>query len=132
MTVLPDRHRVRLAGDRERTSMAAVAAARGGPRRISAGQVWHGLLAVLVIAALVTQVVLTSQPSEVPLATRDIRLASYFTIQSNILSAISSASVLCRACSERVIASRSAVVDEPAVAGANVKPASRASPAATR
>ena len=47
--------------------MAAVAAARGGPRRISAGQVWHGLLAVLVIAALVTQVVLTSQPSAVPL-----------------------------------------------------------------
>ena len=45
--------------------MAAVAAARGGPRRISAGQVWHGLLALLVIAALVTQVVLTSQPSAV-------------------------------------------------------------------
>ncbi len=43
--------------------MAAVAAARGGPRRISAGQVWHGLLALLVVAALVTQVVLTSQPS---------------------------------------------------------------------
>src|SRR5689334_24896982 len=79
---------VRLAGDRERTSMAAVAAARGGQRRISASQMWHGLLAVLVIAALVTQVVLVSQPSAVPLGARYIRLASYFTIQSNVLIAI--------------------------------------------
>ena len=68
--------------------MAAVAAARGGPRRVSAGQVWHGLLALLVIAALVTQVVLTSQPSAVPLGARYIRLISYFTIQSNVLIAI--------------------------------------------
>lgn len=67
--------------------MAAVAAARG-ERRISAGQVWHGLLAVLVIAALVTQAVLTSQPSAVPLGTRYLRLVSYFTIQSNVLIAI--------------------------------------------
>jgi hypothetical protein len=79
---------VRLAGDRERTSMAAVAAARAGRRPVSAGQVWHGLLAVLVIAALVTQVVLTSQPSAMPLGTRYIRLVSYFTIQSNVLIAI--------------------------------------------
>ena len=68
--------------------MAAVAAARGGPRRVSAGQVWHGLVALLVIAALVTEVVLTSQPSAVPLGTRYIRLISYFTIQSNVLIAI--------------------------------------------
>ena len=68
--------------------MAAVAAARGGQRRISAGQVWHGLLATAVIAALVTQVVLISQPSAVPLGARYIRLASYFTIQSNMLIAV--------------------------------------------
>jgi hypothetical protein len=68
--------------------MAAVAAARGG-RRIPAGQVWHGLLAVLIIAALAVQIALTARTSPVPVTTRFIRLASYFTIQSNVLVAIS-------------------------------------------
>lgn len=68
--------------------MAAVAAARGGRRRISAGQVWHGLLAVLVIAALVTEIVLTTHRSGAPPGARFVRLISYFTIQSNVLVAI--------------------------------------------
>jgi uncharacterized membrane protein len=65
--------------------------------------VWHGAIAVLVIAALVVQVVIAVRASPTPpehavgtlagaaLPTRLIRVVSFFTIQSNILAALSSA-----------------------------------------
>ena len=54
-------------------------------------RVWHGLLAVVVLASLITQITLTAQGSPdadgvvQPVVTRFVRLVSYFTIQSNIL-----------------------------------------------
>ncbi|MDI6104851.1 Pr6Pr family membrane protein [Actinoplanes sp. NEAU-A12] len=54
-------------------------------------RLWHGLLAVVVLGSLVTQMVLTAQGSPgadgvvQPAVTRFVRLFSYFTIQSNIL-----------------------------------------------
>ncbi|BCJ46616.1 hypothetical protein GCM10010168_38610 [Actinoplanes ianthinogenes] len=57
-------------------------------------RLWHGLLAVVVLGSLLTQLVLTAQGAPdaegvvQPAATRFVRLFSYFTIQSNILLAI--------------------------------------------
>ncbi|MEV4277980.1 Pr6Pr family membrane protein [Actinoplanes xinjiangensis] len=54
-------------------------------------RLWHGLLAVVVLGSLVTQIALTAQGSPgpdgvvQPVITRFVRLFSYFTIQSNIL-----------------------------------------------
>ncbi|GGN92196.1 hypothetical protein GCM10010112_79060 [Actinoplanes lobatus] len=56
-------------------------------------RVWHGALAVIVFASLVTQIVLTATdtaphagpPVYEPAFTRFERLFSYFTIQSNLL-----------------------------------------------
>ncbi|GAA4960242.1 Pr6Pr family membrane protein [Actinoplanes utahensis] len=54
-------------------------------------RLWHGTLALIVCASLITQIVLTAQgtpgPDGViePVATRFVRLFSFFTIQSNIL-----------------------------------------------
>ncbi|WP_229073242.1 Pr6Pr family membrane protein [Actinoplanes sp. DH11] len=54
-------------------------------------RLWHGLLAVVVLGSLVTQIVLTAQGSPdadgvtQPAVIRFVRLFSYFTIQSNIL-----------------------------------------------
>lgn len=60
-----------------------------------ASRIWHGVLAVVVAAALLLQLVLTATGGQdvnsgaagtsVPLATRLVRLFSYFTVQSNIL-----------------------------------------------
>ena len=57
----------------------------------TAARLHHGSLAVVVLASLVTQIVLTAQgapdPTGVvqPAVTRFVRLFGYFTIQSNIL-----------------------------------------------
>lgn len=66
-------------------------------------RVWHGLTFVIVVAALVLQAVLVIQGGRVlddaevpPLATRLLRLVSYFTIQSNIAVAIVSGILLRR------------------------------------
>jgi hypothetical protein len=62
-------------------------------------RLWHGLLAVVVFASLVTQIALTARgtpgPDGVvePAVTRVVRLFSYFTIQSNILLLIASATL---------------------------------------
>jgi hypothetical protein len=64
--------------------MAATAGVRQG-RRSSPGQIWNAVLAVLVIVALVVQAVLVARLHGPPVATRFIRLFSYFTIQSNLL-----------------------------------------------
>lgn len=63
--------------------------------RMRAARIWHGVLAIIVAAALLLQLVLTATGGQdansgevgttVPLATRLVRLFSYFTIQSNIL-----------------------------------------------
>lgn len=66
-------------------------------------RIWHGLIAVLVIVGLAIQAVIavrapTTPPAHAvgtlagaPLAGRLLRTLSFFTIQSNILSAVSSA-----------------------------------------
>lgn len=64
--------------------MAASSAVHGG-RPTSAGQFWNTLIAVLVIAAIAVQAMLTARITGVPVATRFIRMLSYFTIQSNLL-----------------------------------------------
>jgi hypothetical protein len=64
--------------------MAATAAVRRGRRR-AAGRIWPAVLAVLVTAALVVQAVLVARLHGAPVATRFIRMFSYFTIQSNLL-----------------------------------------------
>jgi hypothetical protein len=64
--------------------MAATAAVRQR-RRGTAGQIWNTVLAALVIVALVVQAVLVARLHGAPVATRFIRLFSYFTIQSNLL-----------------------------------------------
>ena len=48
---------------------------------------WHAVLAAVIVVALIVQVALTASGvgSQVSLATRLVRLFSYFTIQSNIL-----------------------------------------------
>jgi hypothetical protein len=56
-------------------------------------RVWHGTLALIVLASLITQIVLTATdsaphagpPVHETAVTRFIRLFSYFTIQSNLL-----------------------------------------------
>ncbi len=64
--------------------MAATVTVRQG-RRSSAGQIWNAALTVLVIVALVVQAVLVARLHGPPVATRFIRMFSYFTIQSNLL-----------------------------------------------
>ncbi|GAA4602634.1 hypothetical protein BJY16_004313 [Actinoplanes octamycinicus] len=56
-------------------------------------RIWHGTLALIVLASLLTQIVLTATdsaphagpPVDESAATRFVRLFSYFTIQSNLL-----------------------------------------------
>jgi hypothetical protein len=56
-------------------------------------RVWHGTLALIVLASLITQIVLTATgtaphagpPVDETVVTRFVRLFSYFTIQSNLL-----------------------------------------------
>ncbi|KUL21666.1 Pr6Pr family membrane protein [Actinoplanes awajinensis] len=56
-------------------------------------RVWHGTLALIVLASLITQIVLTATdsaphagpPVQETTVTRFVRLFSYFTIQSNLL-----------------------------------------------
>jgi hypothetical protein len=52
---------------------------------VSATRIWHGALAVIAGFALVLQTVLSLSHGPEPLLTRAIRLASYFTIQANLL-----------------------------------------------
>jgi hypothetical protein len=68
--------------------MTAVAEA---PRRArtSAAAAWNLLLGLLVVAALIVQVVLSARQAGQPVPTRFIRLVSFFTVQSNILVAVS-------------------------------------------
>ena len=56
-----------------------------GPR--TAARLWHGSLALIIAASLITQIVLSALGHGDPAgpATRFVRLFSYFTIQSNIL-----------------------------------------------
>lgn len=67
--------------------MAAVASVRGGPR-VSSSQIFNGAVGLLVVAALVVQSVLIVRSGTVPMATRFVRMFSFFTVQSNILVAI--------------------------------------------
>ena len=53
-----------------------------------ASRIWHGLLAAVVLAALITQIVLTARGDG-----GFVRLFSYFTIQSNLLVLITAAAV---------------------------------------
>ncbi|AEV83911.1 hypothetical protein ACWT_2530 [Actinoplanes sp. SE50] len=65
-------------------------------------RLWHGLLAFIVLASLITQIVLTatdSAPHAGPavhetVVTRFVRLFSYFTIQSNLLVLIATLALL--------------------------------------
>lgn len=52
------------------------------------GRVWFGTIAVLAVAALVTQVVLVVMGDDGGLAARLVRLFSYFTVLSNVLVAV--------------------------------------------
>jgi hypothetical protein len=73
---------------------------RGGS---TVARLWHAAVAVLVVAALVVQVIIAVQAASTPpshgvgqvagaaLITRLIRIISFFTIESNILSAVVSA-----------------------------------------
>jgi hypothetical protein len=54
---------------------------------------WHGVLAAVILASLLTQIVLSARGHDAPAATRFLRLFSYFTIQSNILLLIAAASL---------------------------------------
>ncbi|MFC4063337.1 Pr6Pr family membrane protein [Actinoplanes subglobosus] len=53
--------------------------------RAAASRVWHGALALIVSASLITQITLTALKDDAPAVTRFERLFSYFTIQSNLL-----------------------------------------------
>ncbi|BEL07386.1 Pr6Pr family membrane protein [Actinoplanes sichuanensis] len=53
--------------------------------RAAASRVWHGVLALIVFASLITQITLTATRGGEPAVTRFERLFSYFTIQSNLL-----------------------------------------------
>ncbi|MEU4164741.1 Pr6Pr family membrane protein [Actinoplanes sp. NPDC026670] len=53
--------------------------------RAAASRIWHGVLALIVFASLVTQITLTATRDGEPAVTRFERLFSYFTIQSNLL-----------------------------------------------
>lgn len=76
-------------------------AARPAARRVA--QAWHGLVAILVLIAIVLQIVVAVRVSGTPpdtsvgllrgtsLAGRIIRVLSFFTIQSNLLAGIVSA-----------------------------------------
>jgi hypothetical protein len=55
---------------------------------------WHGALAVVALASLITQIALTAGAHDAPAATRFVRLFSYFTIQSNILVLIAAAGLV--------------------------------------
>jgi hypothetical protein len=58
-------------------------------------QAWHGALALIVFASLITRITLTAigSGSEEPLFTRFERLFSYFTIQSNLLLLVATAAL---------------------------------------
>jgi hypothetical protein len=53
--------------------------------RAVASRSWHGALALIVFASLITQITLTATRDGEPAVTRFERLFSYFTIQSNLL-----------------------------------------------
>lgn len=61
---------------------------------VTAARVWHGLTAVLCTASLLLQLVLSATADNDTATTRLIRYISFFTIQSNILVAIVSFSLL--------------------------------------
>ena len=66
--------------------------------RARLSRAWHGLLVLVVAASLVIQVVLsvTGEAGDPPLATRLIRLASFFTIQSNVLVLVTAVAIVLR------------------------------------
>ena len=57
---------------------------------------WHAVLAAVIVVALIVQlsVTVSGVGSQVSLATRLVRLFSYFTIQSNILVAVAAISLV--------------------------------------
>lgn len=66
-----------------------VPATAGGQRALAA-RIWWGATAALILAALVVQtvVIVTNPPNGVALPERLLRLVSFFTIQSNVLVAV--------------------------------------------
>lgn len=68
------------------------------PLRARLSRAWHGILVLVVGAALVIQIALalSGGAGEPPLSTRLIRLASYFTIQSNVLVLVTAAAIVLR------------------------------------
>jgi hypothetical protein len=65
-------------------------------RRAGAARAFHWFTAVVVVGALVLQVVVLVRDGVVPMPTRMLRLASYFTIQSNLLVACSAVTLALR------------------------------------
>lgn len=75
--------------------MAVDSEVRASAKRLQARRVWYAALFAVVLASLVAQVVLvvqggtdvnaSEQPTQADLTVRLVRLASYFTIQSNVL-----------------------------------------------
>jgi hypothetical protein len=69
------------------------------PPRVRLSRAWHGVLVLMVAASLVVQIVLSvagGSGAEPALSTRLVRLASYFTIQSNVLVLISAVAIVVR------------------------------------
>lgn len=62
-------------------------------RGAAAARAWHGVTAVVVVAAVVLQTVLLVRTGTAPMPTRMLRLVSYFTIQSNLLVAVAATSL---------------------------------------
>jgi hypothetical protein len=66
------------------------------PGRVRRAALWHGVTAIVTVASLITQIVMTIRGINVlvengkvaPVGTRVIRFFSYFTVQSNVLVAI--------------------------------------------
>jgi hypothetical protein len=69
------------------------------PSRARLSRAWHGVLVLVVAASLVIQIVLSVRggPDAAPaLSTRLVRLASYFTIQSNVLVLVTAVAIVLR------------------------------------
>ena len=69
------------------------------PQRARLSRAWHAVLVLVVAAALVIQITLSvtgGGAGEPPLGTRLIRLASFFTIQSNVLVLVTAVAVVLR------------------------------------
>jgi hypothetical protein len=83
--------------------MTQLTGSRVRPGALTASRVWHGLLAAVIAAALVIQIVLLARggqdansgaAGEVSFGTSMVRLFSFFTIESNLI-VLAAAIVLC-------------------------------------